>query len=237
MSSLNALQTRRLAGEYKVHEVATDTPVAIRLKYVGTGTVTSVTVTTATNIVMVTSDGGTDTYAFATYATIGALVDAINKDGIFSAIVLDALRADATASQFVTGAITLSTCREGYSIWDVKVDTSAALYFAAALTPTDRLFWKTGRGHRVEAMELNYAINMGTAAAASALLYQREANGTETTLLSMLSVDTTATSITWASGQGRITAPEGASLIFKVKDAATLADAATNYLRIVGFVE
>lgn len=237
MSSLNALQVRQLAGEYKVNQVHTDTPVAIRLRYIGTGTVTSVTVTTATNIVMVTSDGGTDTYAFGTYDTIGKLVDAINADGIFEAIVLDGLRADATASQFVTGAITLSTSREGYSIWDVKVDTSAALYFAAALTPTDRLFTKPARGHRVHAMELRYAINMGTAAADSALLYQRELNGTETTLLSMLSVDTTETSHTWASGQGRITAPDGASLIFKVKDAAALADATTNFLQIVGFVE
>lgn len=237
MSSLNALQTRQLAGEFKVKEVHTDTPVAIRMKYAGTGTVTSVTIVTGTGITMITSDGGTDAYTFAAYTTVGALVDAINKDGIFQCIVLDTLRADATNLQFVDGAITLSTCSEGYSIWDVLVDTNTAFYFAACLSPTNRLFWKTGKGHRVSAMELRYAINMGTAAVDSALLVQRQANGIETTLLSKLSVDTTDTTISWASGHGKITADEGASLIFKVKDAAALGDAATNYLQIVGFVE
>jgi hypothetical protein len=237
MSSLNALQTRLLAGEGKVIQVGTDTPVAIRMKYVGTGTVTSVTIVTGTGITMITSDGGTDAYTFAVYTTVGALVDAINKDGIFQCIVLDTLRADATNLQFVNGAITSTTSSEGYAIWDVKVSTSAAFYFAACLTPTNRLFWQTGKGHRVHAMELKYAINMGTAAADSALLYQRDAHGIETVLLSMLSVDTTATTINWASGNAKITAAEGASLIFKVKDAAALADAATNYLQIVGFVE
>ena len=237
MASLDSAKVRQVLATGKIVKRVDDTPVAIRLWYVGTGSITSVTMTTATQLEIITSDGGTDTYAFATYATVGALADAINADGIFECIVLDTLRADATATQFINGAITASTSREGYRIWDLLVDTSAALYFAACLTPTDRLFWKTGKGHRVHAMELKYVVDMGTAAVNSALLYQREANGTETTLLSMLSVDTTETTISWASGQGRITAAEGASLIVKVKDAATLADATSNYLQIVGFVE
>lgn len=237
MSSLNALQVRSLLGEGRVQQVRTDTPVAVRLRYVGTGTVTSVTVTTATNIVMITSDGGTDTYAFATYATIGALVDKINADGIFEAMVLDGLRADATATQFVDGAITAASSEEGFLVWDVTVDTSAALYFAAALTPSKRTFLKPSRGHRVHVQELRYSINMGTAAVNSALLYERKADGTEVNRLSMLSVDTNDTTITWASGQAKISGAEGSSFIFKVKDAATLADAAGNYLQIAGFIE
>ena len=237
MSSLNALQVRQLAGGGQVHQVRTNSPVVIRLRYVGTGTVTSITTTTATNIVAITSDGGTDTYAFATYTTVGALVDAINADGIFEAIVLDGLRADATATQFVAGAITLSTSEEGYSIWDVLADTSACLYFAACLRPNGRLFEKVARGHRVRVQEIEYGINMATAAAASALLYQRTLVGTETIVLSMLSVDTTITTENWASGNGEIAGADGASFIFKVLDAAALADAATNYLQIAGIVE
>lgn len=237
MSSLNALQVRSLLGEGRVQQVQTDTPVAIRLRYIGTGTVTSVTVTTGVNIVMITSDGGTDTYAFATYTTVGALVDKINSDGIFEAIVLDTLRADATVSQFVNGAITAASSEEGFLVWDVTVDTSAALYFAAALTPSKRTFQKPSRGHRVHVQELRYSINMGTAAVNSALLYERFLDGTEVTRLSMLSVDTTDTTITWASGQAKISGAEGSSFIFKVKDAAALGDAAGNYLQIAGIVE
>ena len=88
MSSLNSVLTRQALASGVTLQVGTDTPVAIRLRKLSVGSVTSVTVTTATNIVMITSDGGTDTYTFATYTTVGALVDAINADGIFEAKVL-----------------------------------------------------------------------------------------------------------------------------------------------------
>jgi hypothetical protein len=219
--------------------VTTDTPVAIRLRYVGTGTVTSITTTTATNIVMITSDGGTDTYAFATYTTVGSLVDAINKDGIFEAIVLDSLRSYATASQFVTGAITASTHIEGYSIWDVLVDTSAAYYFAFCADPANRGFFQLAKSksHRVNLREIKYYIDMGTAAADSVQLWER--NGTvETQVNGWLSVDATATTINLASANvDMYSALEGNQLIALVKDAGALADATTNYLDVSASIE
>jgi len=227
--------------------VRTDTPVAIRLRYIGSGTVTSVTTTTATNIVMITSDGGTDTYTFEAYATVGALVDAINADGIFEARVHSTLRSYATASQFVTGAITKSTFLEaggsvGYDIWDVLVDTSAALYFAASLDPAEKGFFGVERSkrHRIHVQEIKYVVNMGTAAADSVQLWQRapaSKGSIETQLNGWLSVDTTETTISWASGNAKITLPEGYQAIAIVKDAATLADATSNYLDIVGILE
>lgn len=224
-----------LARGIFLHET-TDTPVAIRLRYIGSGTVTSITTTTATNIVMITSDGGTDTYAFSTYDTVGKLADAINADGIFEAIVLDTLRSYATASQFVTGAITSSTSEEGLTIWDVNVDTSAAYYISACFDPGERGFFSIQRGknHRVSLSQIDYTCNVGTAAADSVQIWVR--NGTvETQIAGYLSVDNSATTISWASGNGKYTAKDGYQIIVLVKDAASLADGAT--LDIVGVLE
>lgn len=235
MSSLDALRTRYYAAQGTVIQAGTDAPVAIRLRALAAaGAVTSVTVTTATNIVMVTAGGGTDTYAFSTYATIGALVDAINKDGIFEAKVLDALRSLATASTLVDGAITAGSDANGVRIWDVKQDTSASLQIAVALTPFRN--FDAPRNRRPKLQEVVYSVNMGTAAADSVQIWRRR--GTiETQVFGALSVDTTLTTINFASGQGTITGQDADEFVVLVKDAATLADAAGNFVRAIGIIE
>lgn len=236
MPSRDSLEVRNLLAAGDVRQVGTDSPIAVRLKYVGSGTVTSVTVTTATNIVMVTSDGGTDTYAFATYATVGALVDAINADGIFKAKVLDTVRSEATASQFVDGAIT-AAAEDGTMYYDVKVDTNAANYFAARLT-YDRGFEKETmkKSHRVHLDEIVYLMNLATASANNVKVYR--VNGTtETVVYKGLPVDNTATTINFASGNGRLSGANGEDIVVKIDDGGTLADAAGNLLRVVGTLE
>lgn len=217
--------------------VGTDEPVSIRLRYKGTGTVTSVTVTTATNIVLITSDGGTDTYAFATYTTIGAVVDAINNDGIFDAMVLDALRADASASAIVDGAVTVSTV-EGTSVYDCLVDTSAALHISYRLT-ANRIpgLSSAPNAKRVHVKFFKYAVNMGTAAADSVRLYEIDGK-VETKKRKWLSVDTTATEVfNFSDGPLAVTAKPGNDVLVRVLDAATLADATTNYVWVEGLLE
>ncbi len=234
MASLDSLNTRAVLAAGTTLQAGTDAPVAIRLRKVSTGSVTSVTVTTATNIVMVTSDGGTDTYAFATYTTIGTLADAINADGIFEAKVLDALRSLASASTLVDGAITSGTDANGIVIWDVKQDTSASLQIAVSLS-AHRNF-DTPNGHRVHLQQVVYSVNMGTAAANSFQIWQRRGT-VETQVFGALSVDTTETTLTFASGVGKITGANEDEFIVLVKDAATLADASGNFVRVVGVIE
>lgn len=229
MSSLDSLLTRQALAQGVVVQAGTDVPVALRLRYVGAGTVTSVTVTTGTNIVMVTSDGGTDTYAFATYATLGSLADAINSDGIFEAKVIDDLRSSATATQYVNGAITAGSDANGVRVWDVLVDTSAALRIPVALTQRD--FDAPKR--KVRLQEIVYSVNMGTAAADSTQVWLRR-GATETKIMGLLSVDTTETTIRFANGEGSISTRDGDEIIVLVKDAAALADAAGNFVRVVG---
>lgn len=234
MSSLDSVLTRQALANGVLLRHGTDAPIALRLRYKGTGTVTSVTVTTATNIVMVTSDGGTDTYAFGTYATLGALADAINGDGIFEAKVLDDLRSSATASQYVTGAITAGTDGNGVRVWDVKLDTSAALRITACIS-SQRNFDQVKK--RVKVNGIVYSVNMGTAAADSAVLYLRRGTS-ESVVWSLTSIDTTETTLLSLGSNAFIGNEQpGDEYIFLVKDAATLADAAGNHVTVSGIVE
>ena len=241
MGSLDSALLKKALAKGVVGMVVDNTPVAIRMKYIGTGTVTSVTVTTATNIVMVTSDGGTDTYAFATYGTIGALVDAINGDGIFEAKILDSIRSEATVSQFITGAISSSTLRDGgvsTTVWDVKVDTDAADYIAYRLT-YDRGFEREAikKGHRVSLKEIVYYMTMGTASTANSVRVY-EIDGTNETQIARRATGATQTktTINWASGRGFISAAVGNDLVVYVTDAA-FTDDAGNFLEVTGLVE
>lgn len=233
MSSLDALQTRALAASGSVIQAGTDGAVAFRIRKIGSETATSVTVTTATNIVLVGSTT-TDTLTFATYTTMGAVVDAINATGRWEAKILDVLRSRASVSSIVDGAITSGTDDNGVIVWDAKVDSSAALQLAVCLSP--RRNFDSPKTKRVHLQQLQYSVNMGTAAADSAQVYRRK-GAVETLVFSALSVDTTDTSITFASGLGKISGGTDEEFIFLVKDAATLADAAGNYVRVVGTIE
>jgi hypothetical protein len=236
MASLDSVKLRNeLAKGVIVQNSGSDTPTAFKLDYIGTGTVTSVTVVTATAITLITSDGGTDAYAFATYTTLGAVVDAINADGIFEAKILDALRADASVSRLLAAVITSEIDADLINtVWKVKLDTSTGLQFAVCLSPRSQ--FNAPLGHVVEIKELRYAVNMGTAAVDSVQVWKRKGS-IETKIYSGLSVDTTDTTITWASGVGSITGGDNEEFIFLVKDAATLADATTNYIQIAGFIK
>ena len=241
MGSLNSALLKKALAKGVVGMVVDDTPVAIRLKYIGTGTVTSVTVDTGTDLVMITSDGGTDTYDFGTYTTIGALVDAINGDGIFEAKVLDSIRSEATATQFVDGAISSSTLRDGgvsTTIWDVLVDTDAADYIAYRLT-YDRGFEREAikKGHTVSLREIVYYMTMGTASTANSVRVYEIDGTTETQIARRATgVTQTETTINWASGEGFISAAVGNDLVIYVTDAA-FTDDAGNYLEVTGLVE
>lgn len=234
MASLDSLQVRAALARGVTIQKGTDTPIAFRMRNVAGGAVTSVTTTTATNIVIITANGGTDTYAFATYTTIGAVVDAINADGIFEAKILDALRSLASASTLVTGAITAGTDSNGVVVWDALQDTSASLQIAVCLS--NRRNFDEPKGHRVKLQQVVYAVNMGTAAADSFQIYLRRGT-TETLAFSALSVDTTETTLNLALGMGTLTGKDEDEYVVLVKDAATLADATTNFVRVVGILE
>lgn len=176
MASKDGLETRNLLAKGIVRSNAEDTAVGIKIRYIGAGTVTSVD-TTATTVVLITSDGGTDTYTFgAGTATMGALADAINADGIFEAKVVDTLRSQATASAFNTATIAASVDADGLVVYKLLMDTSGATTQALCFGPMDSFQYV--KGHRVHLLQIDYIIN-NTAAAATLKIYSRTKTGTE----------------------------------------------------------
>ena len=239
MSSLDALRTRKYAASGVSRRIADDTPVAIRMRYIGTGTVTSVTVVTGTSITMITSDGGTDAYAFATYTTIGALVAAINNDATFEAYAVDSLLADATTggNYQINGAIVAGTDDNGVVCWDMKTDTSVFMSYTVALT-ANRNFdpIRKFQGHRYHLQSINYFADVNAASANAVRVYLRKGS-VESQVWGAASVDVTDTAITFASGQGQISGADGGEIVVRVLNATSLTDHASGYLQVVGIKE
>ena len=232
--SLDFLQSRKLAARGAVGHVTSDTPIAIRLKVkTKAGAVTSITTTTGTGIVIITANGATDTYLFSSYATVGAVADAINADGYVEAKVLDTLRSYDSDDSFVDGAITIGS--EGY--YDVLVDTSTALYFAYRLT-TDRGVGETKptSAHRVHLQEIAYYATIGNASANRVQVWKVN-GGTETQITAWPSVSAVPTSHDFASGEGKLTLEEGEDLVVVLLDDTSITDSADNYLTVVGELE
>lgn len=238
-----------LAAKHEARAVGTNLPVPIRLEYVGTGTVTSVTVTTATNIVLITSDGGTDTYAFNTYDTVGKLVDKINGDGIFKAMVLDALRSDATASQFVNGAISSSVTLDGniaHTVWDVLADTSETKSLTIRVTPkvvptgadTSPSNFSTCKRPRIA--EISYKATLGSGGEAAGFRVYEVQGGSEVLRISKSSVSASEQQMflnTPGLFGSFIDGCPGTDLVVRVVDSVTLADAAANFLLVHSRIE
>lgn len=242
---MNAYEYQQMNKTGVVGQVVTNTPLALRIKYVGGGTVTSVTNTAATNLVLIATDSAgtsstvTCTYGDATGSTLGACVDTINASPLWEAKVMDALRTMSTAASQLgvdTGALS-TTATDGVNYYDIHLDTDVSLQFAYRLTYDRHVGAEKPKGaHRVILQEIKYSINMGTAAADSMQIWETSPTGNaETKLIGSLSVDTTATTINWASGLGYITAQPGNDIVVLVKDAATLTDSTANYLDVVGF--
>lgn len=238
MASLDSVLTRQALTEGRAIRRSDDQSVAIRLYYVGGGSVTSVTVDNTTeDYELITVAGGTtytDTFLVSAYTTLGALADAISATGRWEAHVMDALRSSSTDDTIIDGAVTVGTDEYGNVCWDLLTDTSANLSMDVCITP--RKGKRSGRegGHRVHLQEIYYGVNVGTAAVDSVQVYLRDPKtGIETKVFSALSVDTTATTVNWASGNGKITAPDGYEIIARVKDAASV----TGYIQVVGQVE
>ena len=233
MASLQSLQARRLSDKYLAVRIVDD-PTAIRLKYVGGGSVTSVTMTTATDVTLVTVSGGvtyTDAYLWEDYVTMGDVADAINNDQRFEAKVVNALRGDATGTDvFVTGTKTITA--DGY--YDLTSDTTYTKNLTARLSfDNDPLVTKLEVDHRVHLWEIKTQFTVG--GTYTFKVYECDPRGGKETMIwqTVPTVGGTAASITWASGEGRITARPGCDLVAQLVDDTSI----TGNLTLVGVAE
>lgn len=236
MSSVQALQSRNLLAKGIIGQVGDDLCTLFSLKYIGTGTVTSVIVTTATDITMITSDGGTDAYTWASYTTIGALVDKINADGIFEAKILDALASTVTGSGLAIAGTLTADAKGEYA---VKSDTSAANFLAYRMT-FDRTLGnspKFAMSHRVHLREIITDLTLGGGADSNSFkIYECTPafkGRTETLIYQKTPTSGSISTTNWASGNGKITAGDGNDLVIVILDATSV----TGTITVSGDVE
>lgn len=236
MGSLDYALTRQALGKGIVRFVMEDTAIGLRLRYIGSGTVSAngVAVITATSVAFITSDGGTDTYLFSAHSTLGSLVDAINADHIFEAKVVDALRSENPDDFFLADSdVTVGVDGNGEPVYDLLIDTSASLTQTCLLSPISPDF-DAPKGHRISLQEVYYYVTH--TAAADSLSFWKRKGTVETELFHMLGVNATATTISFASGEGHITLGPDEELIVQV-DGTVTTDSTRNYIRLVGKYE
>ena len=239
------MQYRQAAAKGTVGQTYYSLGVAMSLNYIGGGTITSVIVTTATDITMVTVAGGTtytDAYTWVGYATLGALVDAINADGRFQAKLLDSLRSNGTAASYFVAGTLAAASNGSESVYSLVWDNSTAATFITYRLTADRTFGTSAKlrdGHRVSLQEIYTSLTLGGGADANALkVYEckpAHRGSTETMLWSRTPTTGSAAQIDWASGQGKITAHDGNDLVVQVTDAASFG--ATDYINVTGVIE
>lgn len=239
MNSFESLEERDLETKGVLGFVTNDTPVAVRLRFVsnGTATITSVTVNTATDITIDWSAGADTVYDFATYSTIGLLVDKINEDGFFEAKVLDSLRADATVSAFTNGAKSV-TYQDGHPFFDVNTDVNAKFQMAYRISPNRKnLKGDNFDNHRTHLFEFIYVADVEATPDADSVQVWDCFGAFETKLFSTTSVDNTKTTINFNSGDLiRLSSlGEGHELVVLVKDSVSLANG--GYLKVIGEIE
>jgi len=236
--SYDSIKVRQGLAQNVSATVVDDTPVAIRLKYIGTGTITSVVLTTAVDLELITSDGGTETFAFATYTNMGLLVDKINAGGYWEALLLDALRTDDTENSDFVENLTMTASSEGF--YDCLVNTDTAQDSSDSFVYTYRCTMdrnpggtKPKSGHRVRLSEVIYNVNVSAAEAKGFRIYEWDnVKKTETVVYQVASVDAVKTTVNFAAGNSTIDAGFGNDLIVRIIDATSITDDTANFLNV-----
>jgi hypothetical protein len=242
MASLESLQARAYSAETKSGRTVDDKSLAIEIVHVATGATPSVTVVSATGITLADADYTTGSLDFATYTTLGTLVDEINNNHnlYWSARIIDGLRSTSTASSVLipNSAITAVT-RGGETIYEVFMDQSVndTMFFRVAadrgVLRDDNANLRTnvpGGSRRVKIQGIVYRANISAGTANGLRIYEYNPVGdVETQIYQWTTVDDTETTIDLTDFP--ITAGYGNELIVMLNDSA-ITDATTNFLQV-----
>lgn len=216
MSSVDKLTVQNLLAKGDAIQMGDNESVALRLKYTGEGSVSSVTVDSANNITLTTSEDSGITFSFTDYSTVGALVDAINGVSYWKAKTLDALRSTPTTGSELDSASANTQIGES-GIYDVTIDNANLIANIIRLT-YDRGFKQeeVKKSHRVKMNELVYNLTLG--GTSSLDIYEVDGRGTELLKLSGNPTSGSETTLNFANGEVALTAENGNDLVVKISD-------------------
>jgi len=237
MSSQDSLATRKLLKKQVVLQNVDDVAVAIRIKHVASVAITSVTLTSATNLVLIDADG-TTTSTFATDDELGKVVDRINSSANWEAIILDAKRDDASASTLLPNTAVTASTYDGVTYYDLLTDTSGLSSMAVRIiysrhTPSAQ---PTKGSHRVTLKEVNYNLTLGGGADTNSLKMYEVDGATETEI--WRSTPTTGSaqnlfSLAYLYGDGGISSKDGNELLVQITDGSSI----TGAVQVTGELE
>jgi len=233
MSSLNSLEARSLAAQTTAIRVADDESVALRIIHKGTTAITSVTCTTATNLVLVDADG-TTTSTFSSDTTLGAVADTVNAANNWECKILDGLRATITSSSnFVENAAITANTLNGELGYSLTLDNSATDDYIVRCTYDRRInSGIVSKSHRIKLVKFDYNLNVNAAEAGAVRVYEWDpVRRSEDLIWSAASVDITLT--THDFSKGPITAKDGNDLVVFVTDATSITDSGNNFLQAI----
>ena len=242
MASLESLLTRSYAAQSVSGMVTDDKAIALEIVHTSSDAITSVTVTSATQIELIDA-AGTNTLDFATYSNLGLLVDALNATANWKARILDGLRATSTTnSMLIPNSAVTAVSIHGETVYRVYIDTTAvdAVFYRVSM---DRGVLNTDLGqvradtekilknHRVKITGIKYNQDISAAELGAVRIYECDPrNASETLIWAAKSVDATTTTHDFTLNP--ITAREGNDLVVVVLDSTSIDDAAANFLQV-----
>lgn len=222
-----------------------DSPVALAVKYIGTAVSATVTVVSATGItfkvgtagaeVVDTNVDGNGVVEFATYTTLGAVVDAINLSGTWKAEIVDGLRSDSVSSSQMLARSETTLAPTRIQVLSLFWDTSAHLAISYAISARRTNLNATQKGKTSVFKACNSLINTSGGETTLLRVYSVSRDRASATLLySQVGADNTDLASTVASGHGDLRSAVGEDLLVRLS-AANLPDSGA-YLNVAGYV-
>jgi len=237
MASTDFLEARSLAKRGVVEQQVDDTGVAIRIRHTASVAITSVTLTSATDLVLIDADG-TTTVTFSGVATLGLVVDAINAAANWEAIILDAKRSDASASTLLPNSSVTASTYDGVLYYDLLADTSGIDAMAVRLihsrhTPQNK---PTAGSHRVSLKEVIYNVTCGGGADTNGIKFYEVDGSTETEIWRSTPTSGSQTSVfsnAMLYGPAKITSLDGQEILVQITDGTSI----TGMVHVIGELE
>lgn len=244
MDNKTAVLNKALAKSIGAVLVA-DQGVALRIRYVGSPEsssdyadavlVSATSLTLSVNGSADTTVGSSGVLAFATYTTLGSLVDAINQSDNWEAEIVAGLRSDSTGSSVLLARST-STFRP-YATVELYWDSSACSHISYLLEPAEAFASEEQvKAHRVALKRVLGLVNTGDAGTWDVTVYELKADkaAVHKTVLDADTADNTAYD-SGATDEPIVHADFGNSLLVKVYD-GSWADSGA-YVKVFGVRE
>lgn len=240
-----AINARFALRENGSAALVADQSVALSVRYIGSQASATVTVVAATGITLKhgaaaaeAADTTVDTNGvveFATYTTLGAVVDAINLSSNWRAEIIDGLRADTVSSSELKARseYTLSPARS--EVLGLLWDTSVHLSLDYAISARRLNVQKSQKGRQSVFEQARALVNVGSGTLTLNIYDVTTDRATTTLLATFAGTDDTELSALIAGGEGQLRSQVGHDLLVRYVMSVDLPDTGA-YLNVAGHV-